>query len=129
MISHLVSIVVVSAFVMGAVALYLLPVLVAWARHIPGTAVIAVINVFLGWTFFGWVLALALALRPVYPVGPVVQVFQNPSSQPPSLPPSRINDAGWAGPPGPPPPRPDPAPPLTYSSRPGASREEAGYGQ
>ena len=127
MISHIVSIVVVCVFVMGAVALYLLPVLVAWARHVPGTAVIAVINVFLGWTFLGWVLALALALRPVYPVGPGVQVFQNPPSQPP--PPGQVGGAGWAGPPGPPPPRLDPAPQLTLPSRSAAHQEQAGHGQ
>lgn len=129
MISHVISVVVVSAFAMGAVALYLLPVLVGWARHIPGVAVIAVINVFLGWTFFGWVLALALALRPVYPVSPVVQVFQNPPPQPPPQPPGGMAGAGWAGPPGPPPPRPDPAPQLTLPARPAAHQGEASHGQ
>lgn len=128
MISHVVSVIVVSAFAMGALALYLLPVLVAWARHMPGTAVIAVINVFLGWTFFGWVLALALALRPVYPAGPVVQVFQNAPPQPPALPPGGMAGAGWAGPPGPPSPRPDPAPPLTLSSR-SAANQETSHGR
>jgi len=127
-ISHIISVIVVSAFAMAAVVLYLLPGLVGWARHIPGIAVIAVINVFLGWTFFGWVLALALALRPVYPAGPVVQVVQNPPPPPP-LPPGQMADAGWAGPPGPPPSRGGPAPPLTLPSQPASGQTDASHGQ
>jgi hypothetical protein len=42
---------------------YFLPVLIARARRVPDLAVVAVINVLLGWTFFGWVVALALAVR------------------------------------------------------------------
>jgi hypothetical protein len=42
-------------------ALYLLPWLIAAQRGHPNTASIAVINIFLGWTFVGWVVALAMA--------------------------------------------------------------------
>jgi hypothetical protein len=124
-ISHIISVIVISALAMAAVVLYLLPSLVGWARHLPSIAVIAVINVFLGWTFVGWVLALALALRPVYPAGPVVQVVQNP----PPLPPGPVADAGWAGPPGPPPPRGGPAPPLTLPSQQASGQADASHGQ
>lgn len=72
-----------------SVALYLIPVMVGVARHVPDLGAIAVINVLLGWTFVGWVLALALAMRSVTPAGPVVQLVQN-------LPP----DGGWAELPG-----------------------------
>lgn len=68
-----------------AVALYLVPVMVGVARHAPDLGAIAVINVLLGWTFVGWVLALALAMRSVSTARLVVQLVQN-------LPPG----GGWA---------------------------------
>jgi Superinfection immunity protein len=48
---------------------YFLPVFIARARHVPDLAPVTVINVFLGWTFFGWVTALALAVRDRRPEG------------------------------------------------------------
>jgi Superinfection immunity protein len=48
---------------------YFLPVFIARARHVPDLAPVTVINVFLGWTFFGWVTALALAVRDRGPEG------------------------------------------------------------
>jgi hypothetical protein len=42
-------------------ALYLVPVLVARSRKCSATAGIAIINIFLGWTFLGWVVALTWA--------------------------------------------------------------------
>jgi len=41
---------------------YFLPTITAWVRAHPGTNSIAVINLFLGWTGLGWVLALAWAV-------------------------------------------------------------------
>ncbi len=110
MISHLITAIALTSVAAVVAALYLLPVLIAWARRVSGLAPIAVIDVFLGWTFVGWVIALVLALRPVYPPGPVVQVMQHVSPPPP--PPGQLLHAGWAGPPGPPPGRPDSPPPL-----------------
>jgi Superinfection immunity protein len=45
--------------------LWLLPTIVAVRRHVRHVGSIAVINIFLGWTFIGWVAALALATRTV----------------------------------------------------------------
>jgi hypothetical protein len=45
--------------------LWLLPTIVAVRRHVRHVGSIAVINIFLGWTFVGWVAALALATRTV----------------------------------------------------------------
>jgi hypothetical protein len=42
---------------------YMLPSLLAWARSHPSTDSIAVVNLFLGWTFFGWVGALAWSVH------------------------------------------------------------------
>lgn len=68
-----------------ALAAYLLPVLIGAARRVPDIGAIAVVNILLGWTFVGWVIALALALRTVMPSGATVQFVQN-------LPPG-----GWGG--------------------------------
>jgi hypothetical protein len=46
-----------------AVAVYLAPTLVAWARGVPHMGSIIVINIALGWTLIGWVIALAMATR------------------------------------------------------------------
>jgi hypothetical protein len=48
-----------------AVVLYLSPTLLALVRHVGNVGTIAVINIFLGWSFYGWVLALALACQHV----------------------------------------------------------------
>jgi len=42
---------------------YWIPTIVAYARKVPHLGSIAIINGFLGWTFIGWIVALALAAR------------------------------------------------------------------
>ncbi|TMD45582.1 MAG: superinfection immunity protein [Chloroflexi bacterium] len=49
-------------------ALYFLPTIIAALRHHHNTAMIAILNFFLGWTFIGWVIFLAMS-------------FGNPSPQ------------------------------------------------
>ena len=115
MISSLISIAVLSSMAMVTTALYLLPVLIGCARRVPGIGAVAVIDILLGWTLIGWVAALAMALRPVTPAGPAVQVVQNFPPSP--LPPGQLPGAGWAGPPVAPP-RPGSPPPLVLPPRP-----------
>ncbi len=43
------------------IALYLLPTIVAISRKMPNMGSTIVINVLLGWTFVGWIIALAMA--------------------------------------------------------------------
>jgi Superinfection immunity protein len=43
--------------------LYFLPAIVAVARKVRHQGSVVVINLFLGWTFIGWVVALAMACR------------------------------------------------------------------
>ena len=43
-------------------AIYFLPTSIASSKKHKNTGAIAVINLFLGWTFLGWVIALAIAL-------------------------------------------------------------------
>jgi len=40
---------------------YFIPSIVAWVREMPNIGSIVVVNFFLGWTFIGWVVALAMA--------------------------------------------------------------------
>ena len=46
---------------------YFLPTIVAVDRHVPNTGAVFVINLLLGWTLLGWVVALAMAARTVPP--------------------------------------------------------------
>lgn len=46
-------------------AAYWVPSIVAFRRRVPNRGAVAVVNGFLGWTFVGWVVALALACRSV----------------------------------------------------------------
>jgi len=52
-----------AGFVVFGAVLYLLPSIVAVTRKVPNSGSVIVINVFLGWTFIGWVVALAMAVR------------------------------------------------------------------
>jgi hypothetical protein len=52
-----------SSALLVVLALYFLPSIVAVARRITHQGSVVVINVFLGWTFVGWVVALAMACR------------------------------------------------------------------
>lgn len=50
--------------------LYFVPTVVAARRAHPQVSAIVIINVFLGWTFVGWVIALAMAFTAVTPSQP-----------------------------------------------------------
>jgi Superinfection immunity protein len=47
----------------GLILGYFIPTIVAMVRHVPNKGSVIVINVFLGWTIVGWVVALAMAVR------------------------------------------------------------------
>lgn len=77
---------------------YWAPTVTAYRRHAPNAEPILMINLFLGWTLVGWVVAMAMAVRNV-----------PPAAQPPATPPRPEP----ATPPPPPPsalPRPPPSP-------------------
>ena len=56
-----------------AVGVYLLPTIVAVFRKVVNVGSVAVINILLGWTFVGWVTAMAMAARS-NPAGATVNV-------------------------------------------------------
>jgi len=49
-------------FLFFAIGLYFLPAIIAAVRHTHNSTAILLINIFLGWTFVGWVVALVMAL-------------------------------------------------------------------
>ncbi len=101
MLRTLLTLAVSCVIIATCVALYLLPVIIGAVRKVPDIGAIAVIDILLGWTFVGWVVALALAFRTVRSAVPVVQVVQNVPPSP--LPPGQVGAGGWAGPPREPP--------------------------
>ena len=117
MISSLITSVAATDIAAASAALYLLPALIARARHLPALTAVVALDVLAGWTLIGWVIALAIALAPARhhagPGKPRTSGRRPSPAQPP-------HSAGWAGPPGPPPARAAPAPPLILPGRPGA---------
>jgi hypothetical protein len=51
--------------VLLAMGLYFLPSIIGAVRKVPNIGSVLVINLFLGWTLVGWVVALAMAARSV----------------------------------------------------------------
>ncbi|HEY2056091.1 MAG TPA: superinfection immunity protein [Solirubrobacterales bacterium] len=49
--------------VIVVIGFYFLPTIVGAVRSVPNLGSVVVINFFLGWTFVGWVVALAMAFR------------------------------------------------------------------
>ncbi|MGW1763582.1 superinfection immunity protein [Streptomyces sp. NPDC002073] len=45
------------------VLLYFIPAVIAFARSVPNRGSVLVVNLFLGWSLIGWVVALAMAAR------------------------------------------------------------------
>jgi hypothetical protein len=85
-----------------SMALYLLPVIIGWARHVPDLGAIAVVDIALGWTLAGWVIALAMAMRSIPQPAPGIHVIQSISPASPA--PGGETGQGAA------PPWPDPSP-------------------
>ena len=71
-------------------AWYFLPGIIAAARHKRNTASVFALNLFLGWTLIGWVIALVWALaHDTPPAPPVTVVYQQPATPPPAPEPPR----------------------------------------
>ena len=62
------------SFFIVAPALYLLPTFEAWHRKHPNLPPIALINVLLGWSLIGWVVAAVWALKKPEPAPPSATV-------------------------------------------------------
>lgn len=64
-----------SSFFLAAPALYLLPTFEAWKKSHPNLTSITLINVFLGWSLIGWVVAIAWAFKRHELISPSTPVF------------------------------------------------------
>jgi hypothetical protein len=63
--------------------IYFLPSIVASSRDLPHANFVFVVNVFLGWSFFGWVIAMVMACRSQpTPPAPVTQAALPPRTPP-----------------------------------------------
>jgi len=76
------------AVIAGLALLYFLPALVAWINRRKNVAAITLLNLFLGWTFVGWVLPLVLAC---IPDGHLLQASL-PRPQPLAFPPLSVDE-------------------------------------
>jgi len=47
----------------AAVSLYFLPSIIATARQVPHWLTVFLLNLFLGWSFIGWVVIMVMACR------------------------------------------------------------------
>ena len=60
-----------TVFMLAIFAIYWAPAFIAMQRRINNVGAVAIVNLFLGWTFIGWVVALAMAMggsaRPATP--------------------------------------------------------------
>jgi len=75
-------------FIILGVAFYFIPTIVAFVKGVPNKMSVAILNFFLGWTFIGWVVALAMAFRDRPAPQQVVVYNQPPTAQaPPAAPP------------------------------------------
>jgi hypothetical protein len=63
-------------------AMYFLPSIVALVRHRHNTGAILMLNLFLGWTCIGWVVAMVWAASSTPPTTVIIQ--QQPAEQPPN---------------------------------------------
>jgi hypothetical protein len=58
------------SFFLAAPAMYLLPTFEAWKKGLPNLTAIALVNVFLGWSLIGWVIAIVWAFKRPEPLTP-----------------------------------------------------------
>jgi hypothetical protein len=68
------------------IGLYFVPTIVAVIRKVPNLGSVIVINLFLGWSVIGWVVALAMAARSTPAAPQQVIVNQAPAYTPPPPP-------------------------------------------
>jgi hypothetical protein len=71
-IAGLVGLLIILAILAMVGGLYMLPTIIAIVRHHHNTLVIALVDIFFGWSFIGWFIALAMALWQRPETAPVI---------------------------------------------------------
>ena len=83
------AVILLLVLIVVGIALYFLPTFIAHQRHHHQFTSILVLNIFLGWTFIGWVVCLAMSLSATHAGGsPVADVAA-------MAPPQSAPAAGW----------------------------------
>lgn len=72
--------------VITTISFYFLPTIIGVIRKVPNVVSVFVMNLFLGWTLIGWVVALAMAARTAPPPGYPPLSGYPPPAPPPWLP-------------------------------------------
>jgi hypothetical protein len=67
------------ALLIVLIVLYFVPTILAMLRRVPNVGSVMVINLFLGWSLIGWVVALAMAVRSVPPKATPPAVYRPPA--------------------------------------------------
>lgn len=52
----------IGLFILAGLLVYFTPTIIAIAGHKKNTGAVIIVDVFLGWTFIGWVVAFAMAV-------------------------------------------------------------------
>ncbi|WP_374587229.1 superinfection immunity protein [Ideonella dechloratans] len=78
----------VIGFFFFAPTLYLLPTYEAWKNNHPNLTAIALVNIFLGWSILGWVMAVVWAYKKAEPT-PVTPIPSQSDQSPPPAPSER----------------------------------------
>ncbi|OAD82078.1 hypothetical protein ATN89_21515 [Comamonas thiooxydans] len=75
--------------------LYLLPSFEAWKREQPNITPTVLVNVFLGWSLIGWVVAMVMAFKSTEPQK-VEVVYSTPTPAPPAMAPAPVSKPSLA---------------------------------
>lgn len=62
------------------IALYFLPSVIGFRRNHPNKIPILILNIFLGWSFIGWVIALIWAFKNETMAAPNINIYNNNST-------------------------------------------------
>jgi hypothetical protein len=73
------------AFIIGGLVVYILPTIIALVKKKQNTAAIALVNLLLGWSFIGWVVALVWAVTVDPPTAAPVKAVAAPVAPAPAL--------------------------------------------
>jgi len=65
-----IGIVLLVSLIIGKIIIYIVPSLVAIRRHVERLPRVVTVNLLLGWTVIGWIVAMAMATRPHPPPYP-----------------------------------------------------------
>ena len=79
----LIALALITILITAATVAYFLPALIARLRHSPDLTTVVILNLLLGWTAAGWIVALILAVRRA---APSIQVIGQINGHVPVLP-------------------------------------------